>query len=727
AEQYELPDNLDEWAHTHRRRWRRHNIQDGETIDWWSEDTAERERWKQVMSGRGLRGIFAPFWDVSKVWFVVVLTGIGVGAAGGWLDVLVQWLSDLREGRCTYGFFYNSVACCSGLDPGEVCKEWKTWSQYLGIHSLLGSSLLQSLIYIGLSVALAASSAVLVVVYAPHAFHTGIPEIKAILGGYVFDSFLGPWTLLIKALGLALAVASGLSLGKEGPLVHVSCCLAYMLSRLFVQFRTNEAQKRRVLAAAAAAGVSVAFGSPLGGVLFGLEELDTFANESDVMWRAFVTSSIAAMVLQYIDPFGTSKLVLFQVTNGGGEGAWLAFELIPWLFLAVVGGLLGHLLLRLNVAIAVYRKNSVLNEMPIMEVVGAAAITAAVSYLVVFLRLQSSELVANLFQECDPARGDFHGLCNPSAMWENVFLLLLTAVVKVGFTAWTFGMMVPAGIFLPTIAIGACIGRAVGMLTAGLQRTYPKAWIFAACPPDPTVRCVYPGFYAVVGASAMLSGVTRMTVSLVIIVFELTGALSHVLPIMIAVMAAKWTADAFGKEGVYSLWIAMRKYPWLQPVDYRDNGETAAQFMIPTANLVMVEDGVTLEEMGRLVVTWPHAGFPVVNSEKKLLGFVVRENAREFIEPILEEEGSAQRRCSFSSTSLENSVDMSLLLEDVMCLRKDVPLEVVVNTLNKLSLRHIMFTEGGELVGMLTKTDIIALTTAHMPEAGALARDTVPS
>ena len=70
---------------------------------------------------------------------------------------------------------------------------------------------------------------------------------------------------------------------------------------------------------------------------------------------------------------------------------------------------------------------------------------------------------------------------------------------------------------------------------------------------------------------------------------------------------------------------------------------------------------------------------------------------------------------------------MSLLLEDVMCLRKDVPLEVVVNTLNKLSLRHIMFTEGGELVGMLTKTDIIALTTAHMHEAGALARDAVPS
>lgn len=88
------------------------------------------------------------------------------------------------------------------------------------------------------------------------------------------------------------------------------------------------AQKRRLLAAAASAGISVAFGSPLGGVLFGLEELDNFASDSDVLWRGFVTSVIAAVSLQYIDPFGTSKLVLFQVT--GNDGTWRAFELVSF-------------------------------------------------------------------------------------------------------------------------------------------------------------------------------------------------------------------------------------------------------------------------------------------------------------------------------------------------------------------------------------------------------------
>ena len=122
------------------------------------------------------------------------------------------------------------------------------------------------------------------------------------------------------------------------------------------------AQKRKILAAAAAAGVSVAFGSPLGGVLFGLEgtsncflplfcdaylrfsELDAFGGDFDVMWRGFVTSVIAAVALQYVDPFRTSKLVLFQVCLvlflpcqrsdslyaqvTSGSDTWLAFELV---------------------------------------------------------------------------------------------------------------------------------------------------------------------------------------------------------------------------------------------------------------------------------------------------------------------------------------------------------------------------------------------------------------
>ena len=70
-----------------------------------------------------------------------------------------------------------------------------------------------------------------------------------------------------------LAVAAGLSLGKEGPMVHMACCTGNILAYLFPKYGRNEANKREVLSAAAAAGVSVAFGAPIGGVLFSLEEV----------------------------------------------------------------------------------------------------------------------------------------------------------------------------------------------------------------------------------------------------------------------------------------------------------------------------------------------------------------------------------------------------------------------------------------------------------------------
>ncbi|CCM00247.1 uncharacterized protein FIBRA_02276 [Fibroporia radiculosa] len=724
AEQYELAEN--EFDSTRTTSSRKRGIyQEGDTIDWHREEAVERERKRLLAAQRGYRGLLALIADSSSMWLVTILTGIGIGTAGACLDVLVRWLGDLREGRCTYGFFYNQVTCCSGVDPGEVCREWQSWSEYFHIRTIFTQSLLQSFVYATLAVAFAGSAAVLVKTYAPYAFHTGIPEIKAILNGYVLDAFLSPWTLLIKALGLALAVASGLSLGKEGPLVHVSCCMADLISKMFKEVH---ARKRRVLTGAAVAGVSVAFGSPLGGVLFGLEELDTFSSGPNVMWRGFVTSVIAAMALQYIDPFGTSKLVLFQVNITEATTVWRRFELIPWLILAVLGGVLGAFLIRLNAAAAVYRRNSTVHNWPTLEVISCTAITAAVSYPVVFLRAQTSELVVNLFQECDPSKGDFHGLCNPTAIWANVFLLVLTAVTKIALTAWTFGMMIPAGIFLPTIAIGASFGRAMGLITEGLYRAYPTAWIFSSCPPEPTAKCISPGFYAVIGAASMLGGVTRMTVSLVVILFELTGALSHVLPIMIAVMVSKWVGDYFGKEGIYSLWIAMREYPWLPPAEYRDKGETAADVMKPAANLVVINenrDGCTLQDINQIANTYRFHGFPVVCGGQ-LIGYVTRDRLKTTLESLSEDDArtGAMRKCTFAPHPANGNMELinlsPLLEEAALQLREEMPLEVVVSMFQKLNLRHILFSHEGRLTGMLTKTDIVRLFTAQFPYTAAL-------
>jgi len=316
-------------------------------------------------------------------------------------------------------------------------------------------------------------------------------------------------------------------------------------------------------------------------------------------------------------------------------------------------------------------------------------------------------------------------ILSPNALIENIFLLILTAAIKIGLTAWTFGMMVPAGIFLPTIAIGASLGRAVGMFVQGLHRSYPTLWVFSACPPDPTVRCVSPGFYAVIGASAMLGGVTRMTISLVVILFELTGALSHVLPIMISVMVSKWVGDAFGKEGIYPRWIALRSYPWLPQEEYRDNGETAASVMVPFDKLVTVNARrCTLQELAITTKSFDYHGYPVISENKQVVGYVTRAKLRTAIEPF-KSSGVVNQLFTFIRSEASSDVaDLSELLDRPgIQLRKETPQELVVNMFQKMNLRFVFFTRFGKLDGLVTKSDIVSLMRSHVPYAGVLTHD----
>lgn len=80
----------------------------------------------------------------------------------------------------------------------------------------------------------------------------------------------------------------------------------------------------------------------------------------------------------------------------------------------------------------------------------------------------------------------------------------------------------------------------------------------------------------------------------------MTGALSHVLPIMLVVMVSKWVGDACGKEGIYTAWIALRAYPWLAPIEHRDHGATASSIMTPVKMLVTI-NGIksTLSDLGQ--------------------------------------------------------------------------------------------------------------------------------
>lgn len=122
------------------------------------------------------------------------------------------------------------------------------------------------------------------------------------------------------------------------------------------------------------------------------------------------------------------------------------------------------------------------------------------------------ELVYSLFAECRTGSGSQQsGLCildpgDVGHVWPVVRAILIAMLIKAVLTVVTFGIKLPAGIFIPSLGVGACAGRIVGIGVQCLQYRYPNSGLFAACGGD--MDCVIPGLYAMVGAAAALSGVT---------------------------------------------------------------------------------------------------------------------------------------------------------------------------------------------------------------------------
>jgi chloride channel 3/4/5 len=125
---------------------------------------------------------------------------------------------------------------------------------------------------------------------------SGVAEVKVILSGFVLHGYLGVRTLVIKTLGLILSVASGLSLGKEGPYVHISTALGNIACRIFSKYSRNDGKRREILSASAACGVAVAFGAPIGGVLFSLEEVSYYF-PSKTLFRTFFCCIVSTFLL----------------------------------------------------------------------------------------------------------------------------------------------------------------------------------------------------------------------------------------------------------------------------------------------------------------------------------------------------------------------------------------------------------------------------------------------
>jgi chloride channel 3/4/5 len=595
------------------------------STDWVHDSIADAFRIKELRSRKDFRGRLQSLFDGSQGWLIVAIIGIITAGFAYFIDITEAAIFDYKTGYCTTCWYHSKRKCCGG---SSSCGDWARWSGlvdrgedhdhlwtdygayiiWVVVLSLLAClATLQTKTTISSAISLSTLDENLgadlyhhtkddnegrkasmsptrrfqeaarkpPVVYYPAA-GSGVAEVKVILSGFVLHGYLGIKTLFWKTIGLILSVASGLSVGKEGPYVHVATCIGNIACRMFDKYRLNDGKRREVLSAAAAAGVAVAFGAPIGGVLFSLEEVSYYFPPK-TMFRTFFCCIAAALSLKALNPYGTSKIVLFEVRY---LVDWKFFEIIAFIILGILGGALGALFIKASRFWATtFRRVTVIKKYPIMEVLLVAIATGVVSFWNRYTRLPVAELLFELAAPCDAFSKTGSGLCPTRERIPDIIWYLLWAfIVKTLLTVVTFGIKVPAGIYVPSMVVGGLMGRIIGHTVQLLVLKYPNFGLFSACPSDGGPEsCIVPGVYALVAAGATMCGVTRLSVTLAVILFELTGSLEHVLPFSLGVLTAKWTADALEPLSIYDLLTDMNAYPFLdskaRPVFTTDLGD----------------------------------------------------------------------------------------------------------------------------------------------------------
>ncbi|KAL8703848.1 MAG: hypothetical protein Q9201_002976 [Fulgogasparrea decipioides] len=698
------------------------------TIDWLHDLVKDSFRSRSVRSQRGIRGTVGSLLESGQGWIAAALIGILTACVAFCVDVAEATVSDWKLGYCSTNILSNRENCCTDRHPlgttkanlGERCSAWHMWTQnywkafgiFVGFALAFGvisssfttftKSTLPSTApghgdkeprsikggdqgVVGKTMYLAAGS--------------GIPEIKTILSGFVIPHFFDLKVLLIKAIGAVFAVATGMCLGKEGPFVHISTCVAYLVGTLFPKYSENGRKMRELLSAGCSAGLSVAFGAPIGGVLFSYEEISTYFPRK-VLWRAFLCSLFAAMVLKALNPTGTGKLVLFETNYGI---SYSPIHYLVFVVLGIAGGLFGGVFCRANFLWSKnFRKYPIIKEHPVFEVILVVLVTGLLQYPNPMTREPGDTIIKNLLADCRSASEGW--VCQQEAKDNNtrfIGWLVYGTLVKLVLTIITFGCKVPSGIIIPALDAGAFFGRLVGQ------------W----------VTTISPGIFAMVGAAAFLAGVSRMTISLCVIMFELTGELEYIVPHMIAILVAKWVADALEKDGVYDLAQAVLGHPFLD-ADHamnlvQRNQELVQQLIPPKQTMQDITVDVSkdnkvakrildqkldkLKERGLM-----DAGLVLIQ-DGMLQGYVA-EAELDFGLNSLGRQWEPTSRVRLLGEAEDGDLDLSMFVDRTpLTICDKAPMEYLVEMFGKLGLRYLCVVEegSGKLVGVVIKKRLV--------------------
>lgn len=672
-------------------------------------------------------------------------------------------------------------------------------------------------IVISVSVLLAAGA---LTAWAPSAAGSGLPPLKAFLNGCHLPKLLEPATLFAKAMGTTLVVALSLPIGREGPMVHIGAALAACISsmrcpleHLLFEMRSPTAQRAWV-GVGAAAGVAAAFNAPLGGILYSFEEVCSHWS-SHMTWLAFVCSVIVVTAGNFLNDISDGFLAGSSLVIGEEDGSNISLRAsfvqgdFFWVaILGAVGGAVGAWYNLAGFRFARIRKSlfdkqrskSSARSRRLMEIVILGTVLFSAIFWAPFLvgcrpcpQSAIAECGVSLMMDAEPSSASrsgghgsshgshdiihqrLHGLAHrrwqcaageynelatllhagqeelvkhllsretdvdgPSLDVLGMFLFVYLAIATVA-----LGLSVPAGNFIPALTIGAALGRMQAQIL--VERGY--------------VSSENVGHYALVGAAATLGGVTRMTVTIAVILAEVTDDITTLPVCMLALAVARVVGNKISPSFDHGM-IELTNLPFL-----RESPPTV--FEVLTAKDVMAHRPVRLLEVTtvRDVITaltsTSHNGFPVVSgsclsasmimdtkggtsANSYLSGVILRRqllvllrekvwntqmhglpldaSAKEnfltsfFVMAKTDLASETQRiQEALTSQELDAPLDLRSFFDpSPFSVNTLAPLTVVYRLFNEIGVRHIpVLTNDQNLVGIITRKDVQPENISH--------------
>ncbi|KYC38282.1 chloride channel protein [Scytonema hofmannii PCC 7110] len=536
-----------------------------------------------------------------------------------------------------------------GLVAALSAVFFKVGSGWLGTWRVQSSHILPAWLVLPIiGVSFGYLAGLLVERLAPEASGGGIPQVKASLANVPVT--LSWRVAAVKLVSATIALGSGLTLGRQGPTVHVGAALAAGMSRWVP---TSPDHRRQMIAAGAGAGLAAAFNAPIAGVLFIVEEL-----LQDLSGLTLGTAIIASFIGGVVSRLLGGRSLELSLELAKSSSSFSLPEIPFYLILGILAGLLAGLFNRgLIASISVYRKLHI--SLPLRVALAGLISGLVVAMLPVPFRNNTGLREFVITGGVDP------------------LIAVLAFVAQFILTLVAFGSGAPGGLFAPSLILGSCLGYIIGVF---------QSYVLGRG--DATT-------YALAGMGAFFSAVSKVPITAIVIVFEMTTDFNLVLPLMIGSVTSYLVAEKILPGSLYDRLLQLnginiQKQAPIEEVLTKLTAKDVMQQRVET-----LEAEMTLEEVAEIFSRSHHRGFPVVE-DSKLVGIITQSDLLKMRD------------------KPKDSPLRDIMTGDPLTVNPTHNLSNVLYLLDRYQISRLPVVEGRRLIGIITRADIIRAEAKYL-------------